>query len=143
MRRPFRPVLPLLLAAVAGFPLIAPAQAISRYSLRLGPEVRSGSLGGGLSLEAGDRWFARLGVGTLPAAGLAGAFDHERLSVGAGYRFNAGESLSMQLLRGRTTDRLGLAVRYDWTSYYLRLSYDRRWSDTTPERLRFSAGVRF
>jgi hypothetical protein len=139
MRRAARSLSSLLLAVAACWASAAMAQAASPYSLRLGPEARSGSLGGGLSLEAGDRWFARMGMANT----LAGSADNDRFSLGGGYRFNDSESLSLQLVRSRLPQRLGLAVRYDWASYYLRLSYDRRWSDTSPDRLRFSAGFRF
>ena len=125
----------LFAAAALACASSASAQGLSQYSLRLGPEVRSG---GGLSLEAGERWFARVGTG----AGTSVAFDSDRLTLGGGYRFAPNESLSMQVLRGRS-DRLGLAVRYDWSSYYLRLSYDRRWTESPQDTLRFSAGVRF
>lgn len=136
MRTASRFFTPLLMAvAVFACPLGAAAQGLSQYTLRLGPEVRSG---GGLSLEAGERWFARVGAG----AGATASFDSDRLALGGGYRFTPNESLSMQVLRGRS-DRLGLAVRYDWSSYYLRLSYDRRWTDLPQDTLRFSAGMRF
>jgi hypothetical protein len=94
-----------------------------------------GSTGGGLSLEAGEQWFARVGVGR--------SVDNDVLSLGGGYRFRDGQSISMQLLRSRGEGRVGLAVRYDWPQYYLRLSYDPRWGDTAPDMLRFSAGMRF
>jgi hypothetical protein len=135
MRRTSHLFASLLMAAALACPLGAAAQALSQYSLRLGPEARSG---GGLSLEAGERWFARVGT----SAGTSAAFDTDRMALGGGYRFTPTESLSMQVLRGRA-DRLGLAVRYDWSSYYLRLSYDRRWSDNPQDTLRFSAGMRF
>ena len=125
----------LLAAAAFACPLGAAAQGLSQYSLRLGPEVRGGA---GLSLEAGERWFARVGT----SAGASAAFDTDRVALGGGYRFAPNESLSMQVLRGRS-DRLGLAVRYDWSSYSLRLSYDRRWTESPQDTLRFSAGVRF
>ncbi|MCC2677033.1 MAG: hypothetical protein K0R58_3980 [Ramlibacter sp.] len=92
--------------------------------------------GSGLSLEAGRSWFARVGVGR--------SLDSEVLSVGGGYRFRAGDALSMHVTRQLGQERLGLAVRYDWQRSYLRLSYetpDRSFG--LPDRLRFSAGVRF
>ncbi|MGE4240425.1 hypothetical protein [Ramlibacter sp.] len=105
-----------------------------RLSTAVGRGVAGGT-GGGLSLEAGQTWFARVGLGT--------ALDNEVLSLGAGYRWRDGQSVSMQFLRSRGQDRVGLAVRYDWPQYYLRLSYDPRWGDTAPDMLRFSAGMRF
>ena len=92
--------------------------------------------GSGLSLEAGENWFARAGIGR--------SLDGESLSLGAGYRFIAGEALSMAVTRQLGQERLGLAVRYDWRQAYLRLSYDQPLrSQGAAERLRFSAGVRF
>jgi hypothetical protein len=97
--------------------------------------ARSGS-GSGLSLEAGENWFAR--------AGLGRSLEGDALSVGGGYRFIGGDALSMTVTRQLGQERLGLAVRYDWRQTYLRLSYDQPLR--TPgavDRLRFSAGVRF
>jgi hypothetical protein len=96
---------------------------------------RSGT-GNGLSLEAGENWFAR--------AGLGRSLEGDALSVGGGYRFIGGDALSMSVTRQLGQERLGLAVRYDWRQAYLRLSYDQPLR--TPgavDRLRFSAGVRF
>ncbi|HET8745064.1 MAG TPA: hypothetical protein VFM98_05640 [Ramlibacter sp.] len=94
------------------------------------------SSGSGLSLEAGERWFAR--------AGLGRSLEGEALSVGGGYRFPFGDALSMSVTRQLGQERLGLAVRYDWRQAWMRLSYDQ--PVRTPgavDRLRFSAGVRF
>ena len=92
--------------------------------------------GSGLSLEAGEKWFARAGIGR--------SLDSEVLSVGAGYRFADGNALSMHMTRQLGQERLGLAVRYDWSRSYLRLSYE---APTRPiggaDTLRFSAGMRF
>ena len=92
--------------------------------------------GRGLSLQAGQQWFARLGIGR--------GMDSE-LSVGGGYRFAGGNALSMHVTRQLGQERLGLAVRYDWAhAYYLRLSYDTRLGPAGPgDTLRFSAGLRF
>lgn len=92
--------------------------------------------GNGLSLQAGHRWFARVGVGR--------SLETDVVSVGGGYTFRDGDALSMHVTRQLGQERLGLAVRYDWARTYLRLAYE------TPthvlngsDRLRFSAGVRF
>lgn len=139
MRRTFHTVLGLLsLAAGLAWPLSGSAQVFSaNYSLHV-PEVRISAPASGLSIEAGEKWFARVGVGSS-------LVDQERISVGGGYRFGGGDSLSVQVVRSLGQDRLGLAVRYDWARhYYLRLSYDRRWGDMSPSPdLRFSAGIRF
>jgi opacity protein-like surface antigen len=109
------------------------------------PLLRAGSVqlsaassmtGSGLSLQAGHQWFAR--------AGLGRSLESDVLSVGGGYRFQDGEALSMHVTRQLGQERLGLAVRYDWTRSYLRLSYESALRATSgPDTLRFSAGLRF
>jgi hypothetical protein len=93
------------------------------------------SSGKGLSLEAGQKWFARAGLGRSLEAGT--------LSLGGGYRFATGDALSMQVTRQLGQERLGLAVRYDWQRSYLRLAYEQPLRTTGSADLRFSAGVRF
>lgn len=119
--------------------LSAPELTPEHPLLQLGPVRLAGarsSEGSGLSLEAGRSWFARVGVGR--------SLESEVVSVGGGYRFRAGEALSMHVTRQLGQERLGLAVRYDWQRSYLRLSYDTPdRSFGLPDTLRFSAGVRF
>jgi hypothetical protein len=92
--------------------------------------------GSGLSLEAGEHWFARAAVGR--------SLDADYLSVGGGYRFGSGEAWSLHVTRPLAQERLGLALRYDWRRSYLRVSYDAPVrSRNMPDRLGFSAGVRF
>jgi hypothetical protein len=92
--------------------------------------------GNGLSLEAGEKWFARAGIGRSLVTDV--------LSVGGGYRFPGGNALSMHVTRQFGQEGLGLAVRYDWRGSYLRFSYDQPLrSQHESDRLRFSAGVRF
>lgn len=93
--------------------------------------------GSGLSLQAGQRWFARVGIGHSLESGL--------LSAGGGYRFADGESVSMLVTRQLGQDRLGLALRYDWPrTWFLRIGYDTRLgAPGVAEQLRFSAGLRF
>jgi hypothetical protein len=92
--------------------------------------------GSGLSLEAGEKWFARAGIGR--------SLDTDVLSLGGGYRFPGGKALSMHVTRQFGQEGLGLAVRYDWRWSYLRFSYDQPLRNPhEAERLRFSAGVRF
>lgn len=93
------------------------------------------STGSGLSLEAGEKWFAR--------AGLGRSLDNGMLSVGGGYRFAAGDALSMQVMRQLGQERLGLAVRYDWQRSYLRFAYEQPLRTPGPADLRFQAGMRF
>jgi hypothetical protein len=112
----------------------------TRASLPLWGAVRLGAAasltGSGLSLEAGQKWFARAGVGS--------SLDTDFLSVGGGYRFAGGDSLSMHVTRQLGQDGLGLAVRYDWRRSYLRFGYEMPVrSHGLPDRLRFSAGLRF
>ena len=92
--------------------------------------------GSGLSLEAGEKWFARAGIGRSLVTDV--------MSVGGGYRFPGGNALSMHVTRQFGQEGLGLAVRYDWRASYLRFSYDQPLrSQHESDRLRFSAGVRF
>lgn len=95
------------------------------------------STGSGLSLQAGQQWFARVGLGrSLDSSDV--------LSLGGGYRFLGGQALSMHVTRQLGQERLGLAVRYDWSRTYLRLAYESALRATSgPDALRFSAGVRF
>lgn len=107
--------------------------------LALGPmrlATATSATGSGLSLQAGQQWFARAGVGR--------SVESDVLSLGGGYRFNGGQAVSMHMTRQLGQDRLGLAVRYDWSRSYLRLSYDQQTRTFgPPDMLRFSAGVRF
>ena len=96
----------------------------------------SSDIGAGLSLQAGAQWFARFNVGR--------SLDSDMVSLGGGYRFGDGQALSMHVTRQLGQERLGLAVRYDWSRTYLRLSYDPRMGPAgTADMLRFSAGMRF
>lgn len=96
----------------------------------------SSDTGAGLSLEAGAQWFARVNVGRN--------LDSDTVSVGGGYRFGDGQALSMHVTRQLGQERLGLALRYDWTRTYLRLSYDTRTGTMgAADMLRFQAGMRF
>ena len=157
MRRTFRSI---ALALAAGMAAAAPAAAqglsadyaltspalvpepelTPRASLGAWGPVRlaaAGSMTGhGLSLEAGERWFARAGIGR--------SLENDVVSLGAGYRFAGGDALSMHVTRQLGQERLGLAVRYDWRQAYLRLSYEHPLrTPGAAESLRFSAGVRF
>lgn len=91
--------------------------------------------GNGLSLEAGEKWFARAGIGR--------SLENGTLSLGGGYRFLGGDALSMHVTRQPGQERLGLAVRYDWQHSYLRLAYESLLRVPGSTDLRFSAGVRF
>jgi len=159
--RALAPNLTWLLLAAGALPCLAQAQSFSANyeltrpavaaadadllpragGLQLGP-VRmaaafspSDAAGGGLSLEAGKHWFGRFTVGR--------SLEIDMLSLGAGYRWRAGESVSLQLSRGRGQDRLGLAVRYDWPRYFVRFGFDPKPYDGAQDMLRFSAGMRF
>jgi hypothetical protein len=107
--------------------------------LSLGP-VRLASAGSttgaGLSLEAGQQWFARVGLGR--------SLSVDTVSIGGGYRFGDGQALSMHVTRQLGQERLGLAVRYDWSRAYLRMSYEAPLRPASgADMLRFSAGMRF
>lgn len=118
-----------------GDPDLAPRLGlVSMAGLQL--SAASSDTGAGLSLEAGAQWFARFNVGR--------SLDSDTISVGGGYRFGDGQALSMHVTRQLGQERLGLAVRYDWTRTYLRFAYDPRGNATgTPDMLRFQAGMRF
>ncbi|HEY8357702.1 MAG TPA: hypothetical protein VIL30_09595 [Ramlibacter sp.] len=122
------PVLPLEGETAARIPV-----------LTLGP-MQLGAVasanGSGLSLQAGEQWFGRLGVGR--------SFASDAISLGGGYRFADGQAVSMHVTRQLGQERLGLAVRYDFNRAWLRLGYEaptRNLGGT--DLLRFSAGVRF
>ena len=99
--------------------------------------ARTASISGnGLSLQAGEQWFAGVVVGH--------SLDRELYSLGGGYRVRDGDVVSMHVARQLGQDRLGLAVRYDRARSYLRLSYETAPRPLNgPDRLRFSAGLRF
>jgi hypothetical protein len=105
-----------------------------------------------LSLQAGRNWFGLVQLAHAPAGTLLPVSSHDWINVGGGYRWANGQSLSLQLSRGREPgQRLGLAVNYDWPRYFMRLSFDQGLSLApqeslrlaAPESLHFSAGVRF
>ena len=102
--------------------------------VRLATSYAEGAVGAGLSLEAGRQWFARVGVGRT--------IDSESYSLGGGYRWPDGQSVSMQLTHSPSEARTGLSLRYDWPRHYLRFGYDTRLREGS-EALRFSAGMRF
>ena len=128
--------------AVSDADLLPQGRAFALGPVRMAPAFATGATGAGLSLEAGRHWFGRMTVGR--------SLDTDLVAVGGGYRWRDGEAVSMQLSWGRSQerlglaqDRLGLALRYDWPRYYLRLGYDPRVGGSTQDTLRFSAGVRF
>ena len=159
MRRLYRPftsvlVAGVLLAAVpafaqmapANYTLTAPAWRVSEPELTPSAPLASwrgmrlaaasSFTGNGLSLEAGEKWFARAGIGR--------SLDFDIMSLGGGYRFADGNALSMHVTRQLGQERLGLALRYDLRSSFLRLSYEQPVRNPgAHESLRFSAGVRF
>jgi hypothetical protein len=101
--------------------------------------------GAGLSLAAGANWFAQVSVGRSLQydPGLSAAVPADALRVAGGYRWANGQSLSLQVTSGRSADRLGLSVGYDWPRYFVRLSYDTGLKPLPQDKLRFSAGMRF
>ena len=132
--------LPLLAAGALTCPVVASAQAFTAdYGLA---DTRFS--GAGLSVTAGKNWFAQVAVGrSLQRPMTLGEASSDALSVGGGYRWSNGQSLSLQVTGSRGADRLGLSVRYDWPRYFVRLSYDPRLDLVPVETLRFSAGMRF
>ena len=119
-------------------PLLDPEVTPRVALLSAGPlqlSAASSTTGNGLSLQAGHRWFARVGVGR--------SLDADVLSVGGGYQFRDGDALSMHVTRQLGQERLGLAVRYDWHRSFMRLAYEQPLRAPGSADLRFSAGVRF
>lgn len=150
------PIASLLLAATLAAPALARADgfaadySLSRFTapadVRLAPGLPLGGseAGAGLQLQAGSHWFGQVAL----AQGLSNPFGqlagNDVVNLAGGYRWGNGQSLSLQLSRGRGPgQRLGLAVNYDWPRYFVRLSYDQGLHLTPADNLRFSAGVRF
>jgi hypothetical protein len=124
------PALPLDAEAAGRSPLLLLGP------LQLG--AAASATGSGLSLQAGQRWFARVGIG------VGRGLDSDLVSLGGGYRFAGGDALSMHVTRQLGQERLGLAVRYDFNRAWLRLGYEAPTRGLAgPDLLRFSAGVRF
>ena len=130
---------PTIYSLTSPAPLLDPEVAPRVPLLNAGPlqlAAATSTTGSGLSLQAGHRWFARVGVGR--------SLDTDVLSVGGGYQFRDGDALSMHVTRQLGQERLGLAVRYDWARTYMRLAYETQLNTLSgSDRLRFSAGVRF
>lgn len=98
----------------------------------------------GVQMQAGTQWFGQVGVDQGLVSSFGAPASHDVLNLGGGYRWANGQSLSLQLSRGRGPgQRLGLALNYDWPRYFVRLSYDQGLYITPADNLRFSAGVRF
>jgi hypothetical protein len=122
--------------AIAALPGLALAETVTA-DYALAPAIGLGGepSGTGLSLRAGRNWFGQVGLASNDVMNLAG-----------GYRWANGQSLSLQLSRGRGAgQRLGLAVNYDWPHYFVRFSYDQGafWNLVPQENVRLSAGIRF
>ncbi len=130
------------LDATADYGLANPVPAMT-----VSPMIQSDARfsGAGLSVAAGQNWFAQVAVGRSLQTGpvISGLNANDAMSIAGGYRWSDGQSLSLQVTSGRGADRLGLAVRYDWPRYFVRLSYDSRLNLLPQDSLRFSAGMRF
>jgi hypothetical protein len=132
---------------LAVLPWLAQAQGFAA-DYRLAPAASLGgeTSGAGLSLQAGRNWFGQVGVGQAPVSTHAPGVSADVMNLAGGYRWANGQSLSLQLSRGRGNgQRLGLAVSYDWPHYFVRFAYDQGGFNLLPQQdnLRFSAGVRF
>ncbi len=132
---------PAGLAAQRGF-------ALERgLGLLVAPAVQGDArfIGAGLSVAAGQHWFAQVAVGRSLATGpaLGAPPFHDALSVAGGYRWTDGQALSLQLTGTRGGNRLGLSVSYDWPRYFVRMSWDSGLNPVLQEKVRFSAGMRF
>ncbi len=142
---------------MANYDILGPAsapQSAASSAIRLGlarfdsapQHVGKKFTGAGLSLQAGQNWFAQVGVGNSiqSTIGISGALVSSEVMVGGGYRWGDGQSLSLQVNRGQGLEsRLGLSVSYDWPRYFVRLSFDAGLNPVPADKLRFSAGVRF
>ena len=117
--------LPLLAAGALACPGSAGAQAFAAdYELRFAPAVQTDAQfsGAGLSMTAGQNWFAQVAVGrSLQQAPQWSGNSSDALSVAGGYRWSNGQSLSLQFTGSRGGERLGLSVSYDWPRYFVRL----------------------
>ena len=128
----------LVAAAFAAAGMLAHAQAFEA-------DYRLEHSGAGLSLQAGHSWFGQAGLSQGPVSPLVHSGSNDIFNLAGGYRWANGQSLSLQLSRGRGPgQRLGLALNYDWPHYFVRFSYDPQGLTLSPQdSLRFSAGVRF
>ena len=144
-------------AFLANYDILGPAsapQSAASSAIRLGlarfdsaPQYAGKKFtGAGLSLHAGQNWFAQVGVGNSIQAttGNAATLISSEVMVGGGYRWGDGQALSLQVSKGQGLEsRLGLSVSYDWPRYFVRFSFDTGLSPVPADKLRFSAGVRF
>lgn len=146
-------------AVLAAAPWFALAQGftadydIARFSsaetqplIRLAPAHALGGdfPGVGLSMQTGPNWFGQVGLAHGPVSTLTPAAANDIFNMAGGYHWGKGQSLSLQLSRGRGPgQRLGLALNYDWPHYFVRFSYDQGLNLAPQDSLRFSAGVRF
>lgn len=123
-----------LTAPVLLDPELAPGETLAGFGpLELAAASSTG--GSGLSLQAGQQWFARAAIGR--------SLDSEVVSIGGGYRFTRTRAVSMHVTRQLGQERLGLAVRYDFSRAYLRLAYEAPTRGLGADTVRFSAGMRF
>ena len=109
-------------------------------SLQVAP---GGFWGGSVSVATEDNWFAglRLGRAAVRRDPAAAMMANEAVMLSGGYRWGTQQSISLQVVRDRR-ESLGLAVSYDWPSYYLRVGWDNK-TRLLPQDIRLSAGVRF
>jgi hypothetical protein len=133
----------LVAATLAWWPAAHAQSFAADYSIRPAFVEQDTFSGAGLSFNSSN-WYAQFAVGHgLKYSALPGVSPQvEAVSLGGGYRWADGQALSLQVT-GRTTDRLGLAVSYDWPRYFVRLQYDPKFTLTPAQQLRFSAGMRF
>jgi hypothetical protein len=97
----------------------------------------------GAQAFSADYDLSRAGRSQQQAYIQPGAVAGEALHIGGAYRWSDGQSLSLHVTAGRGPERLGLSVSYDWPRYFVRLTYDPGLNPVMPDKLRFSAGVRF
>lgn len=119
----------------------APAE----VQVHLAPALPLGGDGAaGLSLQSNRHWFGQFGLAQGPSSPLNHAGSNEIANLAGGYRWAGGQTLSLQLSRGRGPgQRLGLALNYDWPRSFVRFAYDQGLSLAPADSLHLSAGVRF
>jgi len=96
-------------------------------------------------LSGGRAWFADIAIGRSLQTGIesSGFTTPEALRLTGGYRWDDGQSVSLQITGSRGGGGLGLSLNYDWPRYFVRLSHENRIDLLPQKRLRLSAGMRF
>lgn len=145
----------------AGAPTLTPPPGVMDLSVRVGdlrfvPSLQvspSGFWGPVATVESSSGWYASAGLAQSPRtpSSISPVYGLSRAStVTAGFRWSPDASLSFAVTRatglaagGASVQRLGLSVRYDWPTYYVRIGLDPSLETLPRDRLRLSAGFSF